>query len=62
MWGKVKMDVMKYPTVLQALSSIRAYRVDLRAYEQIGVSERGKVDTSQYGEYTPDGAGKVESG
>ncbi len=53
---------MKFPTVLQALSSIQAYRVDLRAYEQIGVSERSKVDTSQYGGYTPDGAGKVENG
>ena len=47
MRGKVKMDVMKFPTALQALSSIQAYRVDLRAYEQIGVSERGKVGTSQ---------------
>jgi hypothetical protein len=62
MWGKVKMDVMKFPTVLQALSSIQAYRVDLRAYEQIGVSERSNVDTSRKGGYTPDGAGKVENG
>ena len=62
MWGKVKLDVMKYPIALQAQSSIQAYRNDLRAYEQIGVSERGKVDTSQHGGYTLDGAGKVESG
>ena len=61
MWGKVKLDVMKFPIVLKALSSIQAYRNDLRAYEQIGVSERSKVDTLQHGGYTLDGVGKFES-
>jgi hypothetical protein len=61
MWGKVKLYVMKFPIVLKALSSIQAYRNDLRAYVQIGVSERSKVDTSQYGQYRLDGARKVES-
>ena len=56
------MYVMKFLTVLKALSSIQAYRGDLRVYEQIGVSERGKVNTSQHGGYTLGGAGKVESG
>jgi len=50
MWGKVKLDVMKFPTALQALSSIQAYRIDLKAYGQIGVSERGKVGTLPKGQ------------
>ena len=36
---------MKYLKVLQALSSIQAYRSNLKVYAQIGISERGKVRT-----------------
>jgi hypothetical protein len=43
---------MKDPATLQALASAQAYRIDLRVYEQIGISERGNVGTSQQVEYT----------
>ena len=32
MWGKVKINVMKYPIVLQAQSSIQAHSKHLRIY------------------------------
>lgn len=44
-WGLVKMYVMKSLEVLQVLPSAQAYRASLREYEQIGISERGKVGT-----------------
>ena len=36
---------MKSLEVLQVLPSAQAYRASLREYEQIGISERGKVGT-----------------
>lgn len=53
---------MKFPAVLQALASIQAYRINLTVYVKIGISERGKVGTSQYGGYTVDGVEKVGRG
>ncbi len=77
MWGKVKLARYEIPCsvtgtvpevsknvhfVLFGVGSIQAYRINLRVYVKIGISERGKVGTSQYGEYTLDGVGKVERG
>ena len=42
MWGKVKIEDMKYPMPLQAGSSIQVQRGHLRVYVQIELLERGK--------------------
>jgi hypothetical protein len=38
---------MKFPATLQALASAQAYRIDLRVYAKIGISERGNAGTPQ---------------
>jgi len=43
MWGKVKLECMKFLIVLQALSSIQDYRKNLRIYEKLVIMERGKL-------------------
>jgi len=47
-WGKVKLAFMKFPMMLQASSSTQAHRRHLKAYVQIGLSERGKVETWRF--------------
>lgn len=46
------MEVMNNLTMLQASSGAQAYRIDLRVYAQIGVSERSNIGTSQIQVYT----------
>ena len=44
--GKVKVWVMKFPTVLQAQDELAGlYEAPTGIYEMIGISERGKVRT-----------------
>jgi len=43
--GKVIFCWVKYHIVLQALSSLQAYRIHLRIYVKINLSERCKVRT-----------------
>ena len=42
MWGKVKIEDMKYPMPLQAGSSIQVQRGHLRVYVETELLERGK--------------------
>jgi hypothetical protein len=44
MYGKVRMQYMKFHIVLQALSNIQAQRKHLRIYVKIEELEQGKLE------------------